>query len=332
MADRYLEILVPAERSEAVDAVLAEAKPSWSWNHVADGLAIYRLLVPAERVEGLLDPLQARFAGEERFRAVVMRVEAALPRPPEPEPEAAVEEEKPSPARVAREELYSSLSDQARTGPVFYATVVLSTIVAAIGLGRDNPAVVIGAMVIAPLLGPNMALALATTLGDLELARRALRANGLGLGLAFAVALLLGWLPFVDIDSGELVARTEIGVTDILLALAAGAAGALAFTSGVSAALVGVMVAVALLPPLVTFAIFLVRGDAHALAALLLLAVNIICVNLAGVGVFLAQGIRPRTWWEAARSKRRARRALLMWIALLAVAAVLVWVAGQTSG
>ncbi len=332
MADRFLEILVPAERAETVDAVLEEAKPTWSWFHVAEGLAIYRLLVPAERVEGLLDPLQTRFAGEERFRAVVMRVEAALPRPQEPEPDPAAEEEKPSPARVAREELYASLSDQAKTGPVFYATVVLSTIVAAIGLGRDNPAVVIGAMVIAPLLGPNMALALATTLGDLDLGRRALKANGIGLGLAFLVAVLLGWLPFVEIDSGELVARTEISVTDILLGLAAGAAGALAFTSGMSAALVGVMVAVALLPPLVTFAIFLVRGDAHALSALLLLAVNIICVNLAGVGVFLAQGIRPRTWWEAARSKKQARRALMMWLGLLLVAAALIWLAGKTSG
>ena len=232
---------------------------------------------------------------------------------------------------MAREELYANLSDQAKLTPVFYATVVLSTIVAAIGLGRDNAAVVIGAMVIAPLLGPNMALALATTLGDLELARRALKANGAGVGLAFAVALLLGWLPFVDIDSAELVARTEIDVSDILLGLAAGAAGALAFTSGVSAALVGVMVAVALLPPLVTFAIFLVRGDANALAALLLLAVNVICVNLAGVGVFLAQGIRPRTWWEAARSERRARRALALWLVMLAIAGGLIWLAELTA-
>jgi uncharacterized membrane protein len=57
--------------------------------------------------------------------------------------------------------------------------VVLSTIVAAVGLARDNAAIVIGAMVMAPLLGPNMALSLATTLGDTKLAFRALRRRSL---------------------------------------------------------------------------------------------------------------------------------------------------------
>ncbi|RMH03614.1 MAG: TIGR00341 family protein [Planctomycetota bacterium] len=329
MADRYLEVIVPAGRREAVEKVLAEQPATWSWHHESAGRAIYRLLVPAERVEALLDPLQARLAGEEDFRVVVLRVEASLPRPPAEAEEASAEtDEKPSPARVAREELYAALDDQARVTPVFLASVALSTVVAAIGLGRDNAAVVIGAMVIAPLLGPNMALSLATTLGDPDLGRRALRTSLAGMGLALAVALLLGWMPFVETGSSELAARADIGPADILLALAAGAAGALAFTAGVSAALVGVMVAVALLPPLVGFGIFLVRGDGRALPALLLLAVNVICVNLAGVGVFLAQGIHPRTWWEAERSKRRSRRALALWLGLLAVAAVLVWFAG----
>jgi uncharacterized hydrophobic protein (TIGR00341 family) len=331
MADRFLEIIVPAAgRAEAEELVAAGA--TWSWSHLEEERAVLRCLVPAEKVEAVLDPLQTRYAGAEAFRAVVFAVEAALPRPPAPEPAPAEEKPARSPARVAREELYADLSDQVKPTGVFVATVVLSTLVAVIGLGPDNVAVVIGAMVIAPLLGPNMALALATTLGDADLLKRALRTNLGGLALAFVVAAAAAFLPFIDTEAAEVAARTRPEVSDVLLALAAGAAGALAFTSGVSAVLVGVMVAVALLPPLVTHAMLLVHGKPGALGALLLLAVNVICVNLAGVAVFLAQGIQPRTWWEASRSRRNARRALVLWAFLLAAAAGLVWWSGRLAG
>ena len=54
-------------------------------------------------------------------------------------------------------------------------------------------------------------------------------------------------------------------------------------------------------------------------------AVNVVCVNLAAVVTFLVQGIRPSKWWEAERSKRLTRRAITIWLAVLALLAVLVW-------
>ncbi|MGC1951284.1 MAG: DUF389 domain-containing protein, partial [Gammaproteobacteria bacterium] len=100
---------------------------------------------------------------------------------------------------------------------------------------------------------------------------------------------------------------------------ASGCAGALAFTTGVSATLIGVMVAVALLPPLVTFGLLLGGGhSALAMGALSLFLMNLICVNLAGVMTFLVQGIRPAIWWEKDRAVKATRLAILLWVALLA--------------
>jgi uncharacterized hydrophobic protein (TIGR00341 family) len=330
MPDRFIEIVVPTEEAPRLRELLAYDEATRSWHEPSVGTAVFKLLVPAERVESVLDPLQAAFADSAAFRIVVLPVEAALPRKEveaDTPAKAAAEDETPAkvPARVSREELYEDLSGYAQVTRVHLCMVVLSTVVAAIGIARDSTAMLIGAMVIAPLLGPNMALALATTLGDAALAWRAVRTAGVGLLLAAIVAFLAGFIVEIDPASAEVVSRIEIGVGDLILALAAGIAGALAFTTAVPSTLVGVMVAVALLPPLVVFAMLLARGHlGQSLGALLVLIANVICINLAGVATFLFQGVSPRTWWEARRSKRVARVALGTWVLLLAAVAAII--------
>jgi len=196
---------------------------------------------------------------------------------------------------------------------------VISTVVAGIGLVRNDVAVIIGAMVIAPLLGPNMALALATALGDRELIRRSLLANLIGCVAAFALSMVLGLVFTVDAELPAIASRTEISMQHVLLALAAGCAGALALTRGAPAALVGVMVAVALLPPLAACGMLIGSGQTKlAWGAGLLVLVNVISVNLTGVLTFVVQGIRPRSWWEAKKAKRATWTAIGLWTALLA--------------
>ena len=335
MSDRLIEILVPPDQASKLRDLIASHDAVRWWHAPDDTRAVFRLLAPAERVESILDPLQVALGVTEGFHAVVLAVEAALPQRDTLEEEQAQKKAEPPsvPERISREELYDDLSGFARTTRVFLCTVVLSTVVAAIGLARNSPAIVIGAMVIAPLLGPNVALALATTLGDRRLAWQAVRTNAIGVLLATLVAFAAGLILEFDAASAEVATRTILGLGDLVLALAAGIAGALAFTSGVPAALVGVMVAVALLPPLVVFAMLLAAGSiAQALNALLLVGCNIVCVNLAGVTTFLVQGVSPRRWWEADRSRKIARRALVIWIVLLIVLAVLIWLSQLSSG
>lgn len=201
----------------------------------------------------------------------------------------------------------------------------LSVIVAAIGLIRNDLAVIIGAMVIAPLLTPNVALALSTTLGDTDLLRRSLKTNLTGFSVAIVLSVVIGLIFGIDPAIPAIASRTTIGISDVILALAAGCAGTLAFTSGLSGALIGVMVAVALVPPLVTFGMLLGSGNLIlAVKALFLVITNIICVNLAGVGTFLIQGVRPRTWWETKKAKRSARIAATSWGTLLVILIIII--------
>ena len=327
MSLRLIELTVSGAVADRLPGALESLDVLEHWQEpTLESRVFVRILVATGKSEAVLDVLERQFSGTEGFRVILLPVEATIPRPPEPEPEP-----KPEPATrrrvggVSREELLDDLASGTRITSVYLALVVLSTIVAAVGLMRDNIAVVIGAMVIAPLLTPNMALALATALGDFELMRKALKTNFVGLATALVFAVAVGAL-VPRVDSAEIMSRTATGFADIALALAAGTAGALVFTTGVPATLVGVMVAVALLPPLVTAGLRFAVGDAAgAGGAFLLLMTNVICVNLAAVVTFLLRGVGPRTWWEADKARRATRKAVILWSALLAVLAAIVW-------
>ncbi len=332
MALRLIEMILPEGEGEKVGELLEEYQILDIWReHPSQGRTLVKILPAEEGIEAVLDLLEKQFSMVEGFRIILLPVEASIPRP---EPEEQEEPEQGSEAgatRISREELYADVAYTTELSKVYLVMVVLSSIVAAIGILRGNVAIVIGAMVIAPLLGPNVGLALATTLGDAALARRALQASAVGILAALALSVLLGSLLTVDPGLPEIAARTKVGPGDIALALASGGAGALAFTTGIPTALVGVMVAVALLPPLVTLGLLL--GSGHgllALGALLLFLTNLICINLAGVTTFLVQGIRPLTWWEADRARKAARIAISLWLLLLSVLIIVILLAQRS--
>jgi len=320
---RLVEIVLPENYEGEVSEVLERLDILGHWEQKLDsGMTLARVLVESADVESVVEEIQARFSVGDNFRAMLLEVEATVPVPQDDEEDT----QKKEPERVAVMELVEKLSSGSRLTRTYVATLVLSTVVAAAGLVRGNVAVVIGAMVIAPLLSPNMALSLATTLGDMRLAARSALTFAAGGVMSFLLAVLAAVVVHVDPTVSELSSRAAVGMGDIALALAAGSAGALAFTTGVSASLVGVMVAVALLPPLVAAGLLFGTGEsAMAWRALLLFATNVICVNLAGVFTFLAQGVRPRLRWEEARAPRMLSVAVALWGALLAVLAVLIW-------
>lgn len=322
MALRLIEMVVREDDGEGLRDLLKEQQLlEHRQLRLSDSEVLVRILLDAEQSEVVLDLLAQRYSGEEDHRIVVLPVEATLPRA-EPEPDDDAESlttEGKVPGRVSREELYEDIKNSTECSHVYLAMTALSTILAAIGLLKNSVAIIIGAMVIAPLLGPNMALALSTTLGDLSLLRRAGLTILAGIATIIILSVIIGVLMPVDTTSSEIYLRTQVELGDVVLALAAGSAGALAFTTGVSAALIGVMVAVALLPPLVTFGLLL-GGGQHQLAvvALLLFVLNLICVNLAGVTTFLIQGIRPVTWWEKNQAVNATRIAIGLGVVLLA--------------
>lgn len=326
MALRLLELTVPTDEVEKISEIIQDSPALHVWTSAsADGTTLVHVLLAAQHVEALSDALVSRFGSRDDMRWITLPVEATAPPVEEPmESEEATGEEAaaeaPEPQRISREELYEDLAHASRVSTVYVVMVALSTLVAAVGLVRGDLAIVIGAMVIAPLLGPNVALPLACTLGDPDLAKRSLKAIGVGVAIAAALSLLLGLVLRIDASSPELAKRTHADLADIVLALAAGGAGSLAFTSGVPAVVVGVMVAVALLPPLVVAG--LLAGGGHvpeAVGALTLALTNVTCINLAAMTTFFLQKVRPRTWWEAAEARKATRLAVTIWIVMLLV-------------
>ena len=89
---------------------------------------------------------------------------------------------------------------------------------------ENNVAVVIGAMVIAPLLGPNLAFGLGTALGDTSLMRKSALTNSVGILFASSLSVIIGMFVLFDVSSPELIARTQGGMDSIALALASGTA------------------------------------------------------------------------------------------------------------
>jgi uncharacterized hydrophobic protein (TIGR00341 family) len=322
---RLIEMVLPADQVAEAKELLQERPLVDVWyDQLSETQVLIKILVELEQTEELLDSLEKYFSVVEGFRLILLPVAASIPRIEEEKPK---EEESPSPEnqkrqaeRVSREELYTQIADTIKVTRTYYVMVLLSTIVAAIGLMQDNIPVVIGAMVIAPLLGPNMAMALATTLGDKELAKNSLKVTLGGIGAGLALSVLMGIILNVDPTIPAIMARTKIAASEVVLALAAGSAGTLAFTTAVPATLIGVMVAVALLPPLVTLGLLL--GSAHfllAAGALWLLLTNLICINLAGVVTFWLQGVQPLNWWEASIAKRAIRISIIFCGVLLVV-------------
>ncbi len=311
-----------AEQFDVVDCWYDEGSPQ-------KPRCTVKMLVRNDKRQLLLDALQSQLGTSESTRIVVTPVEAVIPRPAQDELV-----DKGNKSSVAtREELYSQIEKGAQLNGSFMVLVFLSTVVAAIGLLENNIAVIIGAMVIAPLLGPNIALAFAGVLGDRELLLQSVKTNLAGVSLTLLLSIVIGWLWPVATNNPEILSRTNIGFDGVVLALASGAAAVLSLTTGLASALVGVMVAVALLPPAAVLGMTLASGQfSLASGAALLLASNIVCVNLAANMVFLTKGIKPRTWLEKRKAQQSIRWSVLFWIAALVVLLIAIYLRQLLSG
>ncbi|MFO7792154.1 MAG: TIGR00341 family protein [Candidatus Saliniplasma sp.] len=320
---RLIEMLIPEKKKTEAENILEEDSKVFDYwfGKISEKKVQIKILVDAEKNQTVIDKLEDNFGDYEGFRLLMFDVEASLP---------VQESEKKIPEKegdgketkgVSREELYNSAIDEVKFSTVYILLIGLSAIVGSIGVLRSDVAVIIGAMVIAPMLGPNVGLALATTLADSKLAKKALKANIFGIVLGFTIAVILGLFLTTDpTTSPELMARTNIGYGDVALALAAGSAGALAYTRGISATLIGVMVALALVPTLAASGLLLGSGYyTLSFLSMMLFFINLICINLSGVLTFIAQGIEPSTWWEAEKAKRLTKEAIIIWLSLLLV-------------
>lgn len=198
--------------------------------------------------------------------------------------------------RKQRIALYERLESGSRWNFDFMLLIALSTAIATLGLLQDSGAVVIGAMLVAPLMTPILGAGLALVQGNLPLLRTATRALLSGYLLALLIGVVLGLLLPLPELTGQLVARVAPTVLDMGVAFLAGIAAAHCLgRPGLLAALPGVAIAAALVPPIATTGICLAFGElASARGAALLFGTNVVTIILGAAISLYASGLRGK--------------------------------------
>ncbi len=327
MSFRLVEIFHQKGDPEDLKFLLQDIPVREFWaDTLPDGKTNIRLLIRARDVDRVIDVFQSFFKDKGSYRIVVLPVDASVPREEDVEEDQEAEtgenEETAESAQedgIGLEELYQKISPSAVLSKRFMWLVLLSSIVAAIGLLKDDVAVIIGSMVIAPLLGPFVGLSLASVMGDIQLLKRSLPTIAVGALTAVFIGLLAGFFaPTSMAFSHEVLSRSQVDFLFILLAIASGIAGAYSLTQDMPETLVGVMMAVSILPPLVASGIMLSKHMViQASGAFILFLINAVCINLSGVVTFAANGIRPLKIWQAERAKKALVFSIIVWILCL---------------
>ena len=332
--------MIPAGKRAAVVRALDEEGVDYVITDETSGrkyTAVAMFPLPVAAVEPVLERL--REAGiDERTYTVIVAAETVISRRFEALEEEYAADSERSGDRISREELQAKADDLASGLRTYVLMTVISAVIATAGLLLDSPATVVGSMVIAPLIGPAMSAAIGTVVDDEDLIRRGVRMQVLGVAVAVAAATLfafalrtLGLVPpgLDPLELAEVSERLAPNVLVLVVAIGAGIAGIVSLMTGVSATLVGVMIAVALIPPAAAVGI----GIAFVIPRLVIgagviVAVNVLSINLSALVVLWYEGYRPQRWFreDEARAAFVKRAAVLV----AAIAVLSVFLGGVT--
>ncbi|OYR73269.1 TIGR00341 family protein [Halorubrum ezzemoulense] len=314
--------VVRALDDEGVDYVVTDETSGREYTAVAT------FPLPTAAVEPVLDRLREAGIDESTY-TVIVAAETVISRRFEALEEVYEADAERSGDRISREELQAKADDLASGLGTYVLMTVISSVIATAGLLLDSPATVVGSMVIAPLIGPAMSAAIGTVVDDEALFRRGVRMQVIGVAVAviaatafaFALRSLALVPPGLDpLELAEVSERLAPNVLVLVVAVGAGIAGIVSLMTGVSATLVGVMIAVALIPPAAAVGIGIAfRIPRLVIGAGVIVAVNVLSINLSALVMLWYEGYRPQRWFR----EDEARAAFLKRAAVLAVAIAL---------
>ncbi len=225
---------------------------------------------------------------------------------------------------------YRELRRSARPDKDFYVMMSLAAGIATLGLILNSPAVVIGAMLVAPLMAPIVASGLGVIQGDMPLLKLSVRTIWGGTAATAVVSVTLGLLTPGAKLTPEVMARAHPSLLDLFVAVFAGAAASYAMSrERVSAALPGVAIAAALVPPLSSAGVALSQGDLEtAERAALLYCANLLAIAGAATVTFLGLGFRPEPE-RTGRLRVAGRGAMGLGLLTVMVAVPLIWLSND---
>ena len=342
---RLIECYIPKHIFTGIDKLI-DNNNDIIWYNIGElnNSIIIRILTTLKNTESIIDMLNKEYGGS-KFRIIVFEPTTTVPEvieDNENDTKCNNENEKNEDnknrdiennmektqelERLCRQEIYDKVSEVLNASKEYYIMLTLSTIVAVVGILKNNVAIIISSMIIAPLLSPNIALSFSMSIADMELAKKSIKNLFFGIALVLALSIFLGNIYPISPDNPQILSRMNLGAMDVIIALCAGIVGALSTVSGISSVVVGVMIAVALLPPLVAFGLTLGAGYFdESVPILLLFLINIISINLSSSVVFYMYGISPYKWWEKEKAKRLTIFSITIWLILLFIVVVIVY-------
>jgi uncharacterized hydrophobic protein (TIGR00341 family) len=317
--------MIPAGKRETVLDTLDDEGIDYAVTDETSGreyTAVVSFPLPRNAVEPVLDRLREVGIDDSSY-TIVLQAETVLSEHFEKLQER-YEENNESGQRISREEIRAGASDLVPGFRTYITLAVVSAIVATAGLLLDSPAVVVGSMVIAPVLGPAMATSVGSVINDNDLFKQGVKYQIIGFSAAVVAATAFAVLvkslflvpPGLDVlELDQVQGRLSPDLLSLAVALGGGIAGAMSLSGGISAALVGVMIAAALIPPVAAVGIGIAWGLPDiVLGAGVLVLVNLFSINLAALAVLWYMGYRPEQWYkkDEARSKTLRRMGTLI--------------------
>ncbi|ODR80844.1 TIGR00341 family protein [Haladaptatus sp. W1] len=321
---RLIQVLIPkGDRADVLTALDEEGIDYAVWEETGRGdfEALVSFPVPEPGVEPVLDKLYAAGIKEKSY-TLVMPTETVVSE------RIGALKDRYRGYRISRDELVARAEDLAPASSTFFIFLIVSTLIATTGLLLDSAATIIGAMVIAPLMGPAISASVGAVLADSDMTSRGVRLQVTGLLAAVVTAAILGlllretvFLPPVDIRTiPQVLERTSPNFLSLFLALGSGVAGAVSIIRGAGSSLVGVAIAVALIPPAATAGLGLAWGHPGVvITAGVLVLVNLLAINLSALILLWLAGYRP----EKGEQSKQARRAVRVRIATIVLGLVL---------
>ncbi len=215
--------------------------------------------------------------------------------------------------RAQRDEVVASISKGVEFRGVNLWVLIFATMIASLGLNVNSAAVIIGAMLISPIMGPIMGVGFALGINDFELLKKSLRNLSLMIIVAIVTSTLYFFVSPLSSNSSELLARTVPTTYDVFIALFGGLAGVVAQTRNdrTSTVIPGVAIATALIPPLCTAGFGLATGQLRFFAgAFYLFFINSVFIALATYIMVRFQKYEKKAFIDKER-ERTVRRTML---------------------
>ena len=241
---------------------------------------------------------------------------------------------KPKKVGMVIEELIPLTEPFIRLRKDYFVLLWIAAIVSLSGLFANSPAIIVGAMLISPLLGPITALSLNSTLGRDDKVRKSFLNLFLMIITIIALSAIVTTITSQIMHlqtTPEIQSRADIHSTDVVISILLGVAGGIAMTSNIPGSLVGVAIAASLVPPAVVTGIGLSFLSPKLFTGSLLLVIsNVVGLLLGSMIVFIVRGVTPRKYYEKEKARKYMKKTIITFTALSVLLGVLNFIVHRT--